>query len=218
MNGESAGGTPIVYGDGTAIGVEELVSQVAQVVGKAEYEIPNYALKATPREIEIDENAPVMVYRDENAVTVIQNEIGDMVVDFDADHVIIKSEESLGTMVEGLEASDLDTYEINPLVMAEVNLEGGSEVEETIGYTIRYFNTYNTYNTYKIANNEFVTIVDNDGINTAIMDWADFEKLRLESETVGLNQASDWRGEEIQLLTKNTVSLQRKKRQLNIQN
>lgn len=50
------------------------------------------------------------------------------------------------------------------------------------------------------------------------MDWADFEKVRLESETVGLNQASDWRGEEIQLLTKNTVSLQRKKRQLNIQN
>lgn len=215
MNGESAGGTPIVYGDGTAIGVEELVSQVAQVVGKAEYEIPNYALKATPREIEIDENAPVMVYRDENAVTVIQNEIGDMVVDFDADHVIIKSEESLGTMVEGLEASDLDTYEINPLVMAEVNLEGGSEVEETIGYTIRYFNTYNNY---KIDNNEFVTIVDNDSINTAIMDWADFEKVRLESETVGLNQASDLRGEKIQLLTKNTVSLQRKKRQLNIQN
>lgn len=170
----------------------------------AEHEIPNYALKATPREIEIDENAPVMVYRDENAVTVTQNEIGDTVVDFDADHAIIKSEEWLGTMVEGLEAGDLDTYEISPLVMAEVNLEGGPEVEETIGYTVRYFNTYNNY---KIDNNGFVTIVDNEGVNTAIIDWADFEEVRLESETIGLNQALDLVGEEIQPLTKNYSQL-----------
>lgn len=157
--------------------------------------IPAYALRAIPREVEIEETAPVMVYRNEDTVTVSCNEIGDSVVDFDVDEAMTRSKEWLDSMVTGIGSSDLDAYEISPLVMAEVNLDGGPEVEETIAYTIRFFNTYDGI---KVEDNGYVAIVDNDGINTAVMNWADFEQVNMDSTPIDLNEALNLLGDEIQ--------------------
>jgi hypothetical protein len=156
--------------------------------------LPNYALKSIPRKLEVDEMIPAMVFRDEDSVTVSGEEIGDTKVNFNKEDAVKRSKEWLDETIDGIESSELNNYEVTPLVMAEVALEGGAEVEETIGYTIEFPNTYKNV---KVDDNQCNFIIDNSGVNNAVLDWADYKEIELEDDLIRLNKALDALSDEI---------------------
>jgi Zn-dependent metalloprotease len=78
--------------------------------------------------------------------------------------------------------------------MAEVSFEGGEEVEDTIGYTIEFPNTYKNVT---VDDNRCNVVIDNQGVNNAILDWADYKEVVLEDTPINLEQALDALSHEI---------------------
>jgi hypothetical protein len=161
--------------------------------------LPNYALKAVPREFEVDENIPAMVFRNDDTVIVSGEEIGDSKTNFNEAEAVNRSKEWLDQTIDGLESIELGDYEVTPLVMAEVDLEGEAEVEETIGYTIEFPNTYKNV---KVDDNRYNVMIDNNGVNNAVLDWADYKEVALDSDLIGLDKALDALSDEIMPATR----------------
>ncbi len=144
----------------------------------ANIEVPMYALKPTPVQLNATDNMNMTVMRDENNLMLVGTEIGDQQVTITAaeaaercktqlnDAITNYSEISMGTAMEA----------VTPIVMAEVNLDGGDEQEVTVAYDISFKNTYEGL---EIVGDYMTGIVDDSSTAYLAGNWNEMEKVDL---------------------------------------
>ena len=142
-------------------------------------EIPDYYLKSSSSKINVKEDAPVMVLRDDKVVSTVSGEIGDEPVNFTKDDAKIKAEKWAADIYVGLNVKNNKSklIEVSPIKMAEVNLAGDSskEVEEDVAYVVAFTNTYKDI---PVKDNFYSVVVDNKGISTSTTNWSDFKEVK----------------------------------------
>lgn len=151
--------------------------------------IPNYSLIETKINAQVNADAKVMVLRDDGDLSTISGEIGHTPVKLTVEEAKNKSMEWLNTTFEGIDSQKITnaSVEVEPIVMAEVNLEGGPEVEQIVAYSVKYNNTFDGI---PILGNYYSTIVDDNGIVNSSLKWSDFKKVRSNVKAINYMEAA----------------------------
>ena len=84
------------------------------------------------------------VLRDENNLMMVGAEIGDQQLNITEAEAAERCKEQLNNAITNYSEINMDTAmeSVTPIVMAEVNLDGGNEKEVTVAYDISFKNTY----------------------------------------------------------------------------
>ncbi|MDZ4170245.1 MAG: DUF6345 domain-containing protein [Coriobacteriia bacterium] len=155
--------------------------------------VPAFALKARPRSIKFADTAKRKSYVSFGQTKLSASEIkGIPLSRTTTESASAFCNSWLQQSVDGLSPSDVprDGYEVSPVVMAEVNLEGRAdkEIELPVAYTLSFEGSYKGI---RVPDNRFVAIVDDAGLNFAAATWADFEEVPLSAEPMTASAARD---------------------------
>ncbi len=142
----------------------------------ADIEIPTYVLRATPIQLNVTDNMNMTVLRDENNLMMVGAEIGDQQVNITEAEAAERCKEQLNNAITNYSEINMDTAmeSVTPIVMAEVNLDGGNEQEVTVAYDISFKNTYDGL---EIIGDYMTGIIDDSSTVYLAGNWNEMEKV-----------------------------------------
>lgn len=154
------------------------VVSTTNTIDIADTEIPNYALKATPVTLNVQDNMDMKVLREDTNLMMVGDEIGDEPVNMTEQEAIDKCTHALGKSISNYSSLDMDssTISVTPIVMSEVNLDGGTETETTIAYDVTLKNTYNGI---EILGDYMSGVVDDSSISYLAGNWNVMKKVNI---------------------------------------
>ncbi len=141
--------------------------------------VPDYVLKAVPIEFSVENIEDMAVLREDNDIMLIGDEIGNEPISQTPEEALENCKEALDktlSMNPMIEVDDVDIT-VSPIVMAEINMDGGEEEEETVVYDITIKNTYDGI---EIEGDYFSGIVDGSSVSYLAGSWNEFEKVENE--------------------------------------
>lgn len=142
----------------------------------ANMEVPTYVLKAIPVQLNATDNMNMAVLRDENSLMMVGAEIGDKQVNITKEEAAEYCKNQLSNAISNYSEINMDTAmeSVTPIVMAEVNLDGGEEQEVTVAYDISFKNTYEGL---EIVGDYMTGIVDDSAAVYLAGNWNEMEKV-----------------------------------------
>ena len=142
----------------------------------ANIEIPTYVLRATPIQLNVTDNMNMTVLRDENNLMMVGAEIGDQQLNITEAEAAERCKEQLNNAITNYSEINMDTAmeSVTPIVMAEVNLDGGNEKEVTVAYDISFKNTYDGL---EIMGDYMTGIIDDSSTVYLAGNWNEMEKV-----------------------------------------
>lgn len=156
----------------------------------ADIEVPTYVLKATPIQLNVTDNMNMTILRDENNLMMVGAEIGDQQVNISAAEAADRCKKQLSNAITNYSEINMDTAveSVTPIVMAEVNLNGGDEHEVPVAYDISFKNTYDGL---EIIGDYMTGIIDDSSTVYLAGNWNEMEKVDMvqRSATVDYNTA-----------------------------
>lgn len=146
-------------------------------------EVPTYVLKATPVKLLPQDGIETVVLRDGNNLSMVGAEIGDEDINITEQEAIECYKSQVNKVITNAEKINMDNMveSVTPLVMAEVNLNGGAEQENTIAYNVTL---QNTYDGYEVVGNYMSGIVDDSSLIYMSGNWNKMEKVSMRSKSV----------------------------------
>lgn len=162
-------------------GTEQSYSLV-KPVKLSNIEIPTYVLKATPISLYARDNIDMTVLRDENNLLLVGAEIGDQQVNMTEEEAVVCCKEQLSSMITNYTEVNMDSAieSVTSIVMAEVNLDGGSEDEVTVAYDVSFKNTYDGL---EIIGDYMTGIIDDSSTVYLAGNWNEMEKVEMLQRT-----------------------------------
>lgn len=160
--------------------LEDLELSDRQLIFKTDVEaltelnIPEYALKKTVKQYEVNEEVGGRIFTESGGMTSISyGEIGDETVSMDKEQAIAKANAWIHTAFNEFDAELLEKKE--PVVAEMLKTELGDEVEESvIGYRIEYPNEYDGI---KIQYEGISVMLDDYGVIYGNITWNEYEKI-----------------------------------------
>lgn len=139
-------------------------------------DIPSSSLIANPYYPSISRSGDQATFTDGHAVSSICKEIGDSPVSMSEVDALSRAQDWFEQEYSNLPSEVVRTanIEVTPIVMAEVNLDGGPEQEYIVAYSV---NKHNTYNGIPIIGDHCNVIVDDDGTVFTSIQWSDYSEI-----------------------------------------
>ena len=139
-------------------------------------EIPSVSLMADPYYPSISRSVDQTTFTDGHAVSSISKEIGDTSVSMSEADALSRAQSWFEQECSNLPSDVARTADIDvtPIIMAEVNLDGGPEQEHIIAYSV---NKGNTYNGIPILGDHCNVILDDDGTVFTSIQWSDYSEI-----------------------------------------
>jgi len=190
------GGTPQPLFKSKNSSIEDNAGLILNCETKIPETIPNYALIAKKANISINEKSDIYktmtsVKAESNEGLYTMHELGDKPIGFRKEKAIELTRNWVNevyTKKGKLFTSNIE--EVNPLVVAEVNLDGNTEEEkeETFAYSVRFANMYDGI---RIRDNFYLALVDAEGIASSMLRWNNFSKSKFKQtvEPLSYNEA-----------------------------
>lgn len=152
----------------------------------ASYCVPNYALKAVPIELDVENTEDMAVLREDGDVMLIGDEIGNKPLSQSSEDALESCKKAFDDVLVNFSDIDIDNADISvtPIVMAEVNFDGGEEIENTVAYDVTIKNTYDGV---EILGDYLSGIVDDKSVSYLAGSWNEFEKVESDSYQSGMN-------------------------------
>lgn len=124
-----------------AISTSSIMKESKDIVNA---EVPDYVLKATPVKLNVQSNIDMTVLRDDMNLMMIGDEIGNVPVNITEQEAIDNCKDALENSISNYSSIDTSSMVVSviPIIMAEVNFEGGEEKETTVAYDVTLKNTY----------------------------------------------------------------------------
>lgn len=138
-------------------------------------DIPTSDLVAKEYSPNCNRSAEINLLTDGEAVSAVMGEIGHSPVAMTAQDAISYALNWMGENFISLpaEVTRNDNVEVAPIVMAEVNLDGGDEEESVVAYSVKKSNSYNGI---PIVGDHCNVIVDDNGASFTSLKWADYSE------------------------------------------
>ncbi len=150
------------------------------------YRVPNYVLKAVPIKFDVKNNKNLAVLRDNRDVMMVGDEIGNKPIIQSSDEALKNCKKAFEDVLVNFSDIDMDNSDIcvTPIVMAEVNYDGGEEKEETIAYDITIKNAYDGI---EILGDYLSGIVADEDVSYLAGSWNEYEKVDNDSHKMGMS-------------------------------
>lgn len=139
-------------------------------------DIPSSSLAAAPYYPSMGRSLDQATFNDGHAISSISKEIGDTPVSMNEADALSRAQAWFDQECSGLPVNLARTanVEVTPIVMAEVNLDGGPEQEYVIAYSV---NKHNTYNGIPIVGDHCNVILDDEGTVFSSVQWSDYTEV-----------------------------------------
>ena len=159
-------------------GTQQLFSSLRTSIQNMD--IPDYSLKAMDKNITINPDTETTVLKLDNYITTQNGEISDKEISISEQQAIQLAQNWIDNIYLGVDLSDFNNAEfsINPIVMAEVDLDGNvdNEVETCVAYDISFKGTYNGI---PIEGEKYCAVVDSSGIISSAVCHRDYEMVEI---------------------------------------